>query len=349
VVQLFRAVLDRLSPYVQLITETNVPHEENVSYFGDGRNEAQMVYNFALPPLVLHTFYSGNASAISRWAAGLYLPSDRVTFFNFLASHDGIGVTPARGLISDAEYNALVERALSHGGLVSYRSNPDGSQSPYELNISYFDALSSPLDGEPLRTQVERFVAAHAIMAALVGVPGIYFHSLFGSRGWFEGVALTGRNRTINRQKLDLAELEARLADPHSLRSAVFNRLAGLLIARAGHPAFHPYGTQHVLELDDKLFALLRSSPDGRQSVLCVHNVSADIVLANIDPRSLPFSVGANLLDLITRASYARDQIQSLSLSPYQVLWLAATSSRLTGLTKGLPPAELLAPPEPGE
>jgi sucrose phosphorylase len=325
VVQLFRAVLNNLAPHVQLITETNVPHAENISYFGDGRYEAQMVYNFALPPLVLHTFHSGNARALSRWAAGLRLPSDRVTFFNFLASHDGIGVTPARGLISGAEYDSLVERSLSHGGLVSNRSNPDGSQSPYELNINYFDALSNPHAGEPLQRQVDRFVAAHAIMLALVGVPGIYFHSLFGSRGWLEGVTLTGRNRTINRQKLDQAELEEMLSDPHSLRSAVFNRLAALLRARAGHPAFHPNGTQHVLELDDRLFALLRISPDGQQPVLCVQNVSADTVLANIDPRSLPFESGEPLVDLVNHESYKWDQIQSLLISPYQVLWLGSS------------------------
>jgi glucosylglycerate phosphorylase len=324
-VQLFRAVLDRLAPHVQLITETNVPHAENISYFGDGSNEAQMVYNFALPPLVLHTFYTGNAQALTRWAASLRLPSERVTFFNFLASHDGIGVTPARGLISDAEYDTLVERALEHGGLVSYRSNPDGSQSPYELNINYFDALSNPKSDEPLQRQVERFVAAHAIMFALVGVPGIYFHSLFGSRSWHAGVALTGRNRSINRQKLDLAELEAELAERGSLRLAVFGRLAQLLGVRLSHAAFHPNGVQRVLEMGEKVFALLRTSPDGGESLLCLQNVSSSPVPVRIDLGSLPFRSAAPLVDLVTRVSYERDQIRNMSLSPYQVVWLASS------------------------
>jgi len=324
VVQLFRAVLDRLAPHVQLITETNVPHAENISYFGDGFNEAQMVYNFALPPLVLHTIGAQDAQAITRWAASLRLPSDRVTFFNFLASHDGIGVTPAQGLISAAELDAVAERVIAHGGLVSYRSDPDGSHSPYELNINYFDALSDPKSDEPLQRQVERFVAAHAIMLALVGVPGIYFHSLFGSRSWLEGVALTGRNRTINRQKLDLAELEAGLADRRSMRSQVFSRLALLLEARSSHPAFHPHGSQRVLSMDPRLFAVLRTSPDGGQSVLCLQNVTPGPVLARIDPGSLPFDHGKPLVDLIAQKTYERDQIQNMSLSPYQVLWLAS-------------------------
>ncbi len=324
VVQLFRSVLDRLAPHVQLITETNVPHAENISYFGDGADEAQMVYNFALPPLVLHTFHAENARAITRWAAGLRLPSGRVTFFNFLASHDGIGVTPARELISDAELDSLVERALAHGGQVSYRSNPDGSQSPYELNINYFDALSDPKADEPLQRQVERFVAAHAIMFALAGVPGIYFHSLFGSRSWRAGVELTGRNRTINRQKLELASLEAELADDRSLRAAVFRRLGGLLAARASHPAFHPHGSQRVLEVEDKLFVVLRTSPDGKHSVLCVQNVASILVSAHIDLESLPFHSGEALVDLVTRVPFERNQIQTLRLKPYQVLWLAS-------------------------
>ena len=330
VIQLLRAVLDEVAPHVALITETNVPHRDNISYFGDGRNEAQLVYNFALPPLTLHTFRTGDATALTRWAATLNRPFEcsakpegsAGAFFNFLASHDGIGVTPARGLITDDEYNALVERALLHGGLVSYRSNPDGSQSPYELNINYFDALSDPKAVEPTQRQVERFVAAHAIMLALAGVPGIYFHSLFGSRSWHEGVALTGRNRTINRQKLALAELEAELAETGSRRYEVFRRLASLLATRASHPAFHPYGAQRVLEIDDRLFAVLRLSPEKEEAVLCLQNVTAGTVPVHIDSESLPFNPGEALVDLVSHRRYEWHQIQSMSLSPYEVIWL---------------------------
>ena len=144
VIRLFRSVLDAVAPHVMLITETNVPHNENISYFGNGRDEAQMVYNFALPPLVLHTFHTGNSRVLSKWAAGLNLPSDHTTFFNFLASHDGIGVNPARGILSDIEIDALIERVIQHGGLVSYKDDASGVQIPYELNINYFDALSDP-------------------------------------------------------------------------------------------------------------------------------------------------------------------------------------------------------------
>ena len=322
VVQLIRSMLDDVAPHVQIITETNVPHSENISYFGDGRDEAQMVYNFALPPLVLHTFQTGDARAISRWAAGLELPSDKVTFFNFLASHDGIGVTPVKELISSAEIQAIVERALAHGGLVSYRTNPDGSRSPYELNINYFDALSDPHGGEPLQMQVERFVAAHALLLSFLGVPAIYFHSLFGSRGWREGVTLTGRNRTINRQKLQGIDLEVDLADAGSLRSMVFRCLARLLARRAAHPAFHPHGRQKVLELDKAVFAVLRASPHGRQQVLCLHNVSNQLVSVTIDLQDLFVEPYETLVDLVTQARFTVKQPFSLIFEPYQAIWL---------------------------
>ncbi len=323
VVQLFHSILDIMAPQVQIITETNVPHDENISYFGDGENEAQMVYNFALPPLVLHTMQTGDARAISRWAAGLKLPSNQVTFFNFLASHDGIGVTPAKGLISPEEINMLVERALAHGGLVSYRSNPDGSQSPYELNINYFDALSDPKGGELLQKQVKRFIAAHAIMFSLVGVPGIYFHSIFGSRGWLEGVAITGRNRTINRQKLDLTELKAGLSDPGSTRSMVNEGLARLLKARAAHPDFHPYGPQVILNLDARIFCVLRTSPDGRSRVVCLQNVSDQVVQVGLPLEGLAFDPTSLPIDIITGKRVELNSAGRLSLQPYQVLWMA--------------------------
>jgi hypothetical protein len=222
-------------------------YTENISYFGDGTNEAQLVYNFALPPLTLHTFHTGDARILSDWARTLTLPSDQTTFFNFLASHDGIGLNPARGILSDAEIAALVDRVVAHGGLVSYKHNADGSRSPYELNINYFDALSDPKSAESLDTQIDRFVAAHAIVLALSGVPGLYFHSLFGSRGWPEGVNLTGQNRSINRQKFDRAEMERELGDPQSRRARVFARLKRLLEVRAASAAFAPHSPQDVL------------------------------------------------------------------------------------------------------
>ncbi len=311
VIQFLRAALNEIAPHVYLITETNVPHEDNISYFGDGTNEAQLVYNFALPPLTLHTFRTGDAQVLSSWAKTLSLPSDRVTFFNFLASHDGIGLNPARGILSNADVDALVEKTLEHGGLVSYKHNSDGSQSPYEMNINYFDALSNLNSNEPLELQINRFIAAQAIMLSLVGVPGIYFHSLFGSRGWLDGVKQTGRNRTINREKCDLHSLQRELADSKSLRARVFARYRQLLSARRSSSAFHPHGRQKVLDLHSAVFALERVSPNEKSRVLCLHNVSAQKTTF-----STPYE---SVTDLFTGQPL---QISQISLDPSQTLWM---------------------------
>ena len=297
VIQFLRAALNEVAPHVQLITETNVPHSDNISYFGDGTNEAQLVYNFALPPLTLHTFHTGDAQTLSNWARTLTLPSDKTTFFNFLASHDGIGLNPARGILSNADIDSLVNKVIEHGGLISYKHNADGTQSPYEMNINYFDALSSPSGNEPLELQVNRFIAAQAIMLSIIGMPGIYFHSLFGSRGWIEGVKQTGRNRTINREKLQFDELQRQLADENSLRYKVFTKYSELLKTRSNSTAFDPHGTQIIHDLHPAVFALERISPDYQSRMLCLHNVSQ---------KTVSFSVNEKLI----------------SLEPYQVLWL---------------------------
>ncbi len=310
IIQFLRAAISDVAPHVQLITETNVPHSDNISYFGDGTNEAQLVYNFALPPLTLHTFHTGDARILSNWARTLTLPSDKTTFFNFLASHDGIGLNPARGILSNAEIDSLVNKVIEHGGLISYKHNADGTQSPYEMNINYFDALSNPsllqppgtaMEAETIELQVSRFIAAQAIMLSLIGMPGIYFHSLFGSRGWLEGVKQTGRNRTINREKLQFGKLQSQLADENSLRSKVFAKYSELLKTRSSSPAFDPHGTQQIIDLHPSVFAVERTSPDGKARVLCLHNVSQDAVSFSVNEKQM-------------------------SLEPYQVLWIKHNS-----------------------
>ncbi len=324
-VQLFRSIFDRVAPGTLIVTETNVPHEENISYFGDGANEAQMVYQFPLPPLVLHTFVTGEAAKLTAWAARLDPPSRQTTFFNFLASHDGVGVRPVEGILSPEEVAALVERTKNHGGYVSYKTNKDGSQSVYELNISYFDALSDPASSEPLSRQVDRFVASQAIMLSLQGVPGIYVHSLFGSRSWRAGVEQTGRYRTINREKFDRAALEAALEAPDSRRHRVFNAYRQLLKARRAHPAFHPNGPQQILDLGPGLFALTRSAPDGSETLLCFHEVSGDEQRVRIGRRELPWRKVTALRDVLSGATLSMDEgALTLKLAPYQVLWLEA-------------------------
>ncbi len=322
IVRIMRALLDEVAPHVKLITETNVAHPENISYFGDGSNEAHLVYNFALPPLVLHTLLTGDAAKISAWAEPLMPPMKGVTFFNFLASHDGIGLNPARGILSSDEIDSLVENALVSGGEVSYKDNLDGTQSPYELNINYFDALNGSRRKVSQETQVNKFITAHAIMLALCGVPGIYFHSLFGSRGWMDGVHLTGRKRTINRQKLDRNALEQELADDRCIRFQVYSRIASIIKARQSYPEFSPYGEQRILSLNPAVFSVLRYLEVNDRRILCLHNISdrPQEAVINISPRyNKPF---IGIKDIINRQLLVLNKKAAVTLKPYQTKWI---------------------------
>jgi len=322
IIQLMRSVLDIVAPHVILITETNVPHEDNIVYFGDGYNEAQMVYNFSLPPLTLHAFHQGNAEVLSEWAATLTLPSPGVSFFNFLASHDGIGLTPARGLLADEDVQEIAKRVETLGGYVSYRSSPDGSESPYELNISYIDALGEPGVEESDELVARRFLAAQAIMLSLRGVPGIYFHSLFGSRSWHQGVQESGHKRRINRQKLERYDLDAALGDRSSLRAQVFFPYAEMLRQRAAEPAFHPTGEQEIIQVHPSLFALWRYARSVDQQLLCLHNVANETVHASISLKQYQ-NPEAEFVDLLSGREFtASDGRLTLEIPPYGVHWL---------------------------
>ncbi|NUU95482.1 sugar phosphorylase [Marinitoga sp. 1135] len=313
-IQLFRDILNLTAKDVILITETNVPHHENISYFGNGYNEAQMVYNFSLPPLVLYSFLFHDATVISKWAYTLETPSDKTTFFNFLASHDGIGLMPAKGILKDEDIDFLVEHTLRNNGLVSYKSNPDGTKSPYELNINYFDALYD--ENESMELNIRKFISAYAIAAAMKGIPGIYIHSLLGSRNYLEGVKITGMNRTINREKLNYDTLISELNDKSSLRFKIFNTFKHMLDIRKKHKAFNPKGKQMVMFYDDSVFAFMREFKDER--VLVLTNVANREITLDIDN---PLS--KNPYDFLNNTSVdISDNKLHIILKPYETKWL---------------------------
>ncbi len=324
IVQLLRAVLDQVAPHVMLITETNVPNPENLSYFGNGSDEAQMVYNFPLPPLVLQALQTGRAGTLSRWAATLRLPSSKVTFLNFLASHDGIGLNPARGILPEREIEAMARRIQAGGGFLSNKTNANGTQSPYEMNVNYFDALGAAEVPASLSTQIDRFITAHGILLAFLGVPALYFHSLIGSRGWPEGVKQAGKYRSINRQKLQRSALEDELAQPDSLRAQIFVRLSRMLAVRSVQPCFSPQTPQRVLECSEGVFTLLREKQSTGRGVLCVHHVGPNTERVELDLRDTALSASPDLHDLITGRHITGGKHLTLQLAPYETLWLTS-------------------------
>ena len=319
IVKLFRDVLDDVAPDVAIVTETNVPHADNISYFGNGHDEAQMVYQFPLAPLVLHALATGDASKLSGWASTLETPSNTTTFFNFEASHDGIGVIPAREILTDAEVQALADRVIAHGGQVSYKTNPDGSESPYELNGTLFDILSDPNDtAEPFETKLARFLCSQAIMLALAGVPGIYVHSLFGSHHDRAGYERSGWKRDLNHERLSLADIEARLADPSSDAARVCAGYRRLLEVRRSLPAFHPASPQTVLDFGGPMFSIRRGPRDG-QTIVALHNVTSDTLFG--PPYSFGLRDAASARDLLTGETFTPDSL--FTMPPYGVRWLA--------------------------
>jgi len=324
IIQLLRTALDIVAPHVTLITETNVPHKDNISYFGDGTNEAQMVYNFALPILTVHAFLKGDAQTLSKWAATLDLPSDQVSFFNFLAGHDGLGMLPVKDILDDSDIAQLIEHAESLGGNISYKSNEDGTLSPYELNINFFDMLQGPdQEDDELDLAAKRFLTSQAIMLSMRGVPGIYFHSLFGSRNWEEGVEMTSRYRTINREKLQRSVLETELSDTTSLRHQIFCGYLDMLTKRRNCKAFHPRGSQIVLTDHAAIFGLVRISPDEQDRALCLHNVSNQTQTIHIDLQPLSLDGIDSFKDLLSGDTYPlKERSLSLIMEPFQVLWL---------------------------
>lgn len=324
VVQIFRIIFNEVAPWVKIITETNVPHEDNISYFGNGENEAQLVYNFSLPPLVLHAFHTGDAETLSRWAKSLVTFSKKTTFLNFLASHDGVGVMPVRGILEKEEVEAMANRVKLLGGSVSYKNNTDGTKSPYELNINYLDALCDPEKPDESEAIIaKRFLASQAIMLALKGIPGIYFHSLFGSRNWIDGLSVTGRARTINREKLQVESLEDELNRIGSLRNLVFSGYKNLLTNRKSSSAFHPNGEQRVFNLHKGIFSILRTSPDGEISVICLHNVLDKQLEVTIQLLDLGIDHAEKLMDLLSDNIFIVDNYTVIiRIEAYSVLWL---------------------------
>jgi len=270
IVRLLRSILEYVAPYAVLVTEANFPYEENVAYFGEG-HEANMVYKFSLPPLVLDAFARRDTSHILREKKRLRRD---LLFLNFLASHDGIGLPSAREILPHEAFEDLLRITVEHGGLVSYKST-DGHRSPYELNISYFDAINDPREEtDPL--QVRRFLASQAIMLALKGIPGIYVHSLLGSRNYGKGVRETGIKRMINREPLHPESLSAALSDPGSLRHQVWKGYLHMLRVRGRERSFHPWGAREMVELDKRLFAIERRF-EGEE-LFEVINVSEDTI-----------------------------------------------------------------------
>ncbi len=308
-VKLFRAIVDVAAPGTLIITETNVPHKDNVSYLGEGDDEAHMVYQFPLPPLVLHAIRTQSVTTLRQWASVLPMRGNgKTTWFNFLASHDGIGLNPLRGIIDEPEIVALVDTLEKEGAKVNWKNNPDGSRSPYELNATYMDALTPPSWSDDER--LARFILAHALLLTFPGVPAVYIQSVLGGRNDYDGVKRLGYNRAINRQKYDEDEIENLLAAPNSLRARTLEALTHLIAVRQRHRAFHPDSDFCITEKCNGVLEIIRG------------NAQDEIIIAlfNFTERSQTLSLDEGCYqDLISEKLVDGEAI---TLRPWQSVWL---------------------------
>jgi sucrose phosphorylase len=319
IIKLFRDVLDDLEPGCRLLTETNVPHKENISYFGN-YDEAHMVYQFSLPPLLLHALQTGQTHYLTEWARSLDTPPRGCTYFNFTASHDGIGLRPLEGIIPKQEIDELLQGIRDRGGFVSKRLGLDGLETPYEMNITYLDALRDPsMQNDHLHEK--RFFVSQILTLSLQGIPGVYIHSLLGTPNDMDGVERTGRIRSINRRKWDINELGRLLADEQSDQSRILRNYKHLLNVRSRQKAFHPDAPQEVYELGDALFGLKRTSLDSEQEILCLYNFTR--YAKSLHLSDAPLQGHTEWQDLITKLSPEIDlEHGEMIMPPYAALWL---------------------------
>lgn len=325
-VRLLRTLIEHARPDAVIITETNIPNKENLTYFGNG-NEAHCIYNFALPPLLVNTLITGNCQYLKQWMMSMPPAQNGTAYFNFIASHDGIGLRPTEGLLSDQEINQLVCTMQAFGGQISWRtvtakdksSASTEERKPYELNITLYDALQGTTAGKD-KWGHARFICAHAIMLALEGIPGIYIHSLLGTSNDYKKLEHTSHNRSINRHRWNLNALIEKLDDPDSQHARSLHDINHLITLRTAQPAFHPNATQFTLQLSEKIFGFWRQSIDRSQSIFCISNISdtqLTLPLASVNLINSDF-----WYDLIT-GDTVEDISQILTLKPYQTLWLS--------------------------
>ena len=318
VVRLLRSLIESAEPHAIIITETNIPNTQNLTYFGNA-NEAHGIYNFSLPPLLLNTLLTGSCLYLKRWLMSMPPSQDGTMYFNFIASHDGIGLRPAEGLLSEEELDTLVHTVEGFGGKISWRTSDNGEQKAYEMNISLYDAMQGTVHGKD-HFNFQRFICAHAIMFALEGIPGVYIHSMLGTQNDYKKLEHTHHNRSINRRRWYENVLTEALDDDNLHHGKVLATLKSLLKIRINQPAFHPNATQFTLHLGLQLFGFWRQSQNRKQSIFCISNISNK-------PLALPLSelnlvITESWTELISNTEIT-DLTEELLLEPYQTVWIS--------------------------
>ena len=318
IIKLLRDIVDQLEKNIIIVTETNLPKQENLSYFGKN-DEAHWVYNFSLPPLIINTFLFEDASAITKWS--MKMPPAQIgnAYLNFIASHDGIGMRPAEGILTDKEIKKMLQRLKKNGSQFSMRKLSNGEEKVYEANISLFDALKFTDNDEKGKFDLKRFIAAHCIILAIEGVPAFYFNSLFATKNNEKEFASSGIKRNLNRYKWDYSSLVNLINEKNSIEHNSYETFKNLISIRKAQPAFHPNATQFTLNLHKNIFSVWRQSRDRKQSIFALTNVSSQTIKLNTNKINLIDD--EQWFDLLNPNVKIIDG-QFIKLNPYQTIWI---------------------------
>ena len=313
IVKLLREIATFANPRVIILTETNVPNPDNWSYFGQD-DEAHMVYQFTLPPLILYTLFSGNSQYLTNWAESIPPTGKNKTFLNFTASHDGIGVRPLEGILPNDEIQGLIVGIRNFGGLLSVKTNPDGSTGPYEMNITYYSAMAGTIHGKD-DLGAKRFLASQFITLALQGIPAVYIQSLLGGENDYDGVKESGMARSINRKKWDEGEI-LKILSADTMQARIFKEYTRVIAIRQNNGAFHPDCPQQILRLGDSFFGFFRLNPANGEKIYCITNITSSSQSLTIKTTAIPHTG----YDLLEEQHYGeKDEIY---FEAYQTRWL---------------------------
>ncbi len=315
IVKLLRLISNLLNVETIIITETNLPEKENLSYFGNN-NEANWIYNFSLPPLLIHAFLFENSSYLSKWSKKLPNAKFQNSYLNFIASHDGIGMRPIEGILNERSLNNFLKRLKKNGSKFSYRKVQNKSRKVYEANITVFDALKKSNTDPNGKFFLERYISAHAIMISFEGIPAIYFNSLFGKSNDEAKYVITGNNRDVNRYKWSYENITKKLKDKNSKQSIFYQNLVKLLEIKRKQKAFHPNAKRLNINLGSKIFCYERISLDKKQTIICISNLSTKLQYIKINKNLIKYR------DLLGRKIFFTFD-KKIKLDPCQTIWLS--------------------------
>ena len=318
IVKLLRLIVNYINPHALIVTETNLPRKENLSYFGNN-DEANWIYNFPLPPLILYTFLFEDSSKISGWSKSMPPAQINNAYLNFIASHDGIGMRPAEGILDNIILDKLFKRVKKNGGKFSFRK-VESKNKVYEANITLFDALKRTDFDKDGIFAVERYIAAHSILLALEGVPAIYFNSLFGTSNDQNAFIKTGIKRNINRFKWEFSDLSKKLKNKNSLENIIYSKILKIISLRQKQIAFHPNATQYTLTLGNKLFGVWRQSIDRSQNIFAITNISS--VVRELKLSKINLFENQLWFDLL-KPDESLNNLKILKLKPFQTVWIS--------------------------